>query len=249
MKTKMNHIMTSGEILSKKKNKIIVILSIILAISVIFNIYLFTDISVSGLDELIPAKSAVQEKEENEIADKKSSKSTPYSFPDNNENKNETVLKVTEADIDKLDRSSIEAFERESGIELIYNEKPLGLKLYMEPDDAEGGLYFSDTNNPCKEFVFSSKECYAHFTDGSSCTFNYEKVNEIKDILTKYQIYYYSQPHYETEGGKVVNVKIESFGISVRSSKGEVYGEFFLPYNYDELKDYFETLHQICVSE
>lgn len=234
--------MTSGEILSKKKNKTIGILSVVLFISVIFNVYLFTDISVSGLDEYIPGKSITIE----ELADG-NEEDVDDSYIDNNQT--EDNEKITAADIQKFDKSSIKAFEKESGIQLIYEEKPLGQKLYLEAEDAEGSLRFYGLNDICKEFEFSKDGCSAYFSDGTRCSFNFEKVEEFKEIISRFQIYYSSRTYYETDGGKIVEVPIEYFSMYIRSSKGSISGNYFLPYNYDELNDYFERLHQICISE
>lgn len=246
MKKKTSHIMTSGEILSKKKNKTIGILSVVLFISAIFNVYLFTDISISGLDEYIPGKSVVTE----EIGDDIENEENDIEIDDYIDDKQAEVSeKVTASDINKFDKSSIKAFEKESGIQLIYEEKPLGQKLYLEAEDAEGSLRFYGLNDICKEFEFSKDGCSAYFSDGTGCSFNFEKVEEFKEIISRFQIYYSSRTYYETDGGKIVEVPIEYFSMYIRSSKGSISGNYFLPYNYDELNDYFERLHQICISE
>lgn len=281
MKKKTNHVMTSGEILSKKKNKSIVVLSIVLLLSMLFNVYLFTDLSIPGIDELIPLKSrsisnkedeitigekqgelieiiekpktdsVESEKEEHGSTDISGSTGVVKDVEDENSNESQdgVTTKLTEPDIKKLDTSTVESFEKESGLQLKYDKKILNQKAIIEPDNSRGELWFDDDDNLCSSFIFFDGGCQVFFVDGENCTFNVEKANEFKEIFKKSQLIYYSQPYYETEGGKIVHVNIERFSLYLSSVNGSVNGEFFIPDNYGEMKEYFEKLYQICISE
>lgn len=235
MRKQTNHILTTGEKLAKKKGKVIIVLSLVLAISIAFNILLVIGGNYQGIkdmyDDIMKKEKSVSIEEtqpEKDANENTQEKEVGINSEDNDENV-ETSEKEKEVEYSELsnekrrEKAIKEAYENAQILEIDYNVLGgVGVNVIVGEENY-------------KLHIGKDTLSFYNFVDYGNCTFAEERRNEIVDILSKSELKKYEPITYIDKNGKIVVVENED---CLKVELDRVY----LPDNWEEILDYCREL-------